>query len=148
MYNGQLCTSCRTRIVIILQQELGFYIKIEVPSMNAGSRCRQILKYLSCEEMGTVKRSRNPKTVITANGQVQTSEEAQVLKSLMTCLRSCHLASSVKNTVIPTSGPTPDQTKEEDSLQVGKFRTSCCVKTTPQKTRFRDVKYARIWDTD
>ena len=23
-----------------------------------------------------------------------------------------------------------------------------CVKTTPQKTRFRDVKYARIWDTD
>ena len=22
------------------------------------------------------------------------------------------------------------------------------VKTTPQKTRFRDVKYARNWDTD
>ena len=22
------------------------------------------------------------------------------------------------------------------------------MKTTPQKTRFRDVKYARIWDTD
>ena len=22
------------------------------------------------------------------------------------------------------------------------------VKTTPQKTRFRDEKYARIWDTD
>ena len=22
------------------------------------------------------------------------------------------------------------------------------VKTTPQETRFRDVKYARIWDTD
>ena len=22
------------------------------------------------------------------------------------------------------------------------------VKTTPQKTRFRDVKYVRIWDTD
>ena len=22
------------------------------------------------------------------------------------------------------------------------------VKTTPQKTRFRDVKYARIWDSD
>ena len=26
--------------------------------------------------------------------------------------------------------------------------TTCDVKTTPQKTRFRDVKYARIWDTD
>ena len=25
---------------------------------------------------------------------------------------------------------------------------NCNVKTTPQKTRFRDVKYARIWDTD
>ena len=80
--------------------------------------------------MGTAKRSRNPKTVITANGEVQTSEEAQVCKSSMTRLRSCHLASSAKNTVIPTSGPvskaTLDQTKEEDSLQDGKFRTSCC----------------------
>ena len=27
-------------------------------------------------------------------------------------------------------------------------RPSQDVKTTPQKTRFRDVKYARIWDTD
>ena len=27
LYNGQLCTSCRTRIVIIFQQQLGFYIK-------------------------------------------------------------------------------------------------------------------------
>ena len=25
---------------------------------------------------------------------------------------------------------------------------SNCVKTTPQKTRFRDVKYSRIWDAD
>ena len=27
-------------------------------------------------------------------------------------------------------------------------RYVCSVKTTPQKTRSRDVKYARIWDTD
>ena len=26
--------------------------------------------------------------------------------------------------------------------------TLTAVKTTPQKTRFRDVKYARIWDAD
>ena len=29
-----------------------------------------------------------------------------------------------------------------------KGRSPTIVKTTPQKTRFRDVKYARIWDTD
>ena len=35
-------------------------------------------KELSFEEMGTVKRSRNPIVVLTANGEVQTHEEAQV----------------------------------------------------------------------
>ena len=29
-----------------------------------------------------------------------------------------------------------------------KWRDVPAVKTTPQKTRFRDEKYARIWDTD
>ena len=33
---------------------------------------------LSSEEMGTVKRSRNPTVVLTANGEVHTHEEAQV----------------------------------------------------------------------
>ena len=28
----------------------------------------------------------------------------------------------------------------------GPLQPTGCVKTTPQKTRFRDVKYARIWD--
>ena len=35
-------------------------------------------KALSSEEMGTVKRSRNPTVVLTVNGEVQTHEEAQV----------------------------------------------------------------------
>ena len=35
-------------------------------------------KDLSSEEMGTVKRSRNPTVVLTANGEVHTHEEAQV----------------------------------------------------------------------
>ena len=35
-------------------------------------------KELSSEEMGTVKRSRNPSEVLTANGEVHTHEEAQV----------------------------------------------------------------------
>ena len=35
-------------------------------------------KELSSEEMGTVKRSRTPTVVLTANGEVHTHEEAQV----------------------------------------------------------------------
>ena len=35
-------------------------------------------KELSSEEMGTVKRSRNPTVVLTAGGEVHTNEEAQV----------------------------------------------------------------------
>ena len=30
----------------------------------------------------------------------------------------------------------------------GLLQPTECVKTTPQKTRLRDVKYARFWDTD
>ena len=30
----------------------------------------------------------------------------------------------------------------------GLLQPTECVKTTPQKTRWRDVKYARFWDTD
>ena len=33
-------------------------------------------------------------------------------------------------------------------IEVSGADVGFCVKTTPQKTRFRDVKYARIWDTD
>ena len=60
LYNGQLCTSCRTRIVIILLQQLGFYIRIEVPSMNAGNRCRQILKYFKLGRDGHSKEVQEP----------------------------------------------------------------------------------------
>ena len=35
-------------------------------------------KDLSSDEMDTLRRSRNPTTVVTANGEVQTNEEAQV----------------------------------------------------------------------
>ena len=35
-------------------------------------------KDLSSDEMDTLQRSRNPSTVITANGEVQTNEEAHV----------------------------------------------------------------------
>ena len=35
-------------------------------------------KDLRSDEMDTLRRSRNPTTVVTANGEVQTNEEAQV----------------------------------------------------------------------
>ena len=38
-------------------------------------------KDLSSDEMDTLRRSRNPTTVVTANGEVQTHEEAQVYVS-------------------------------------------------------------------
>ena len=38
--------------------------------------------------------------------------------------------------------------KDLNSAELETVRVSKSVKTTPQKTRFRDVKYARIWDTD
>ena len=35
-------------------------------------------KDVSSDEMDTLRRSRNPTTVVTANGEVQTNQEAQV----------------------------------------------------------------------
>ena len=43
----------------------------------------------SSKEMGTVKRSRNPTVVLTANGEVHTNEEAQVfVRSLLESVRN------------------------------------------------------------
>ena len=60
--------------------------------------------------------------------------------------------------------PWPQQTEHHVKLETNNIRYECdvviflnnscgeivtmSVKTTPQKTRFRDVKFARIWDTD
>ena len=74
-------------------------------------------KDLSTAELETLQRSRNPSTVITANGEVRTNEEVtgyvrdlelfvmvQILEDTPAVLSS-KKASSAKNTVIPTSGP-------------------------------------------
>ena len=97
-------------------------------------------KELSSDELDTLRKSRNPTTVITANGEVQANEEAQVYVSRPWSLRDCaiarwHACSSVtwkalRRTRIhlwaaQRSKATPDQTREEDSLPDGKFRTSC-----------------------
>ena len=47
-------------------------------------------KDLSSRELDTLKRSRSPLTVVTANGEVQTNEEAQVyVHDLFSSLCSC-----------------------------------------------------------
>ena len=47
--------------------------------VDSGASVRMMRnKGLSSEEMGTVKRSRNPAVVLTAKGEVHTHEEAQV----------------------------------------------------------------------
>ena len=80
-------------------------------------------------------------TVVTANGGVQTNEEAQVygydldlsvtvqlLEDTPAVLSLGKLCEEHGKTYEWASGQeaTPDQTREEDSLQDGKFRTSCC----------------------
>ena len=72
-------------------------------------------KDLNLAELETVRVSRNPTTVITANGEVQTHVEASVYvttwsyssryKSSRTCLRSCRWENTVKITDIHMSGP-------------------------------------------
>ena len=72
-------------------------------------------KDLSSEELETLRRSRTPTSEVTANGKVQTYEEAQVyvhdLDLFVFCALSktrvqfYHLESSTKNTDIPLSGP-------------------------------------------
>ena len=44
---------------------------------------------LSSDELDTLRRSRNPNTVMTANGEVQTNEEAQVYVQTLTCSSRC-----------------------------------------------------------
>ena len=72
-------------------------------------------KDLSSAELETLQKSRNTTTVISSKWEVHTSEEAQVnfhdlelfvtVQILDDTLAVLSLASSAKNTVVPTSGP-------------------------------------------
>ena len=109
--------------------------------VDSGASMRMLSKKdLSSDELDTLRRSRNPITVVTANGEVQTNEEAQVcvhdpdLVVLVQLLEEtpavCRLENTAKTTDIPMSGSTvknPRLTKEEQDIymQNGPFRTSC-----------------------
>ena len=61
LYNGQLCTSCRTRIVIIFQQQLGFYIETKgsvqilgwirnIIRSNDDSKCQACMREIDADK--------------------------------------------------------------------------------------------------
>ena len=90
--------------------------------------------------METLWRSRTSTTVVTATGEVQMNEEAYVyvhelhlfvtvqsLEDTLAVLSSAKLCEEHGYTCEwPVVKVTPDQTREEDSLQEAKFRTLCC----------------------
>ena len=98
--------------------------------VDSGASMRMLSKKdLSSDELDTLRRSRNPITVVAANGEVQTNEEAQVcvydpdLVVLVQLLEEtpaiCRLGNSAKTTDIPMSGSTvknPRLTKESKTF--------------------------------
>ena len=99
-------------------------------------------KVLSSDEMETLRRSRTPTRVVTANEAVQTHEQAQVfahdldlfvtvqiLDDTSAVLSLRKLSEEHGYTYEWVSGHKPHLTKqeEEDFMQDGKSRTSCCL---------------------
>ena len=75
---GDKATSCclveiKAPVLVSKNTEERMFVVDSGASMHMLSK-----KDLSSDEMGTLRRSRNPTTVVTANGEVQTNEEAQV----------------------------------------------------------------------
>ena len=96
---------------------------------------------LSSDEMETLWSSRNPTTVVTANGEVRTNEEAQVyvhdpglfvtVQILDGTLAVLSLWNTLRRTRIylwvgQRSKTTVGRTREEHFMPNGKLRTSCC----------------------
>ena len=95
----------------------------------------------SSGELETLRRSRNPTTVVIASGEVQTNEEAQVYVHDLGLFVTVHLLEDTRAVVSlgklceehgynPRVGQwskaTPDQRWEENSIQDGKVRACCC----------------------
>ena len=89
-------------------------------------------KEISSEEMDTVKRSRTPTVVLTANGEVHTHEKAQVFVHDLNLFVTVQLLEEtplrrprIPKCVGQRSKATIDQRREEYYLQDGKLRSSC-----------------------
>ena len=94
-------------------------------------------KFLSSDELDSLRRSRNPTRVIAANGEVQTSEEAQVyvhdLELFVTVPILDDTPAAIRQALRRTrlnlrvggqwSKATSDREWEKNSVQHGKFRS-------------------------
>ena len=102
---------------------------------------------LSSEKLETLRRSRNPTVIVTANGEVQTNEEAQLhghdldlfvtvqlLEDTPAVLSLGKLCEEHGYSYEWVSGQktTVDQTGEEIYMQNEQFRTSCCSRVIIQ----------------
>ena len=93
-------------------------------------------KVLSSGEPDTFRKSSNPTTVITANGEVQTNEEAQVYVNDVDLFVTVQLLEGTPGKTLRRarlylrvdhrSKATSDQRWEEHSVQGGTFRACCC----------------------
>ena len=87
-------------------------------------------KDLGSDELDTLRRSKNPTVVLTANGEVHTHEEAQVFVhdlNLFVTMQLLEETPAVRTLLLvgQRSKATVDQRLEEYYLQDGQFRPSC-----------------------
>ena len=76
---------------------------------------------LSSDETETLRESRNPTTVVTANGEAQTNEEAQVFVHGLDLFVTVQILDDTP--AVLSSG---ELCEEELFMQSEKLRTSCC----------------------
>ena len=109
-------------------------------------------KELSSDKLDTLRRSRNPTVVLTANGEVHTNQEAQayvndlnlfvtvqLLEETPAVLSLGKLCDDHGNSNEWVSGQKPRLPKEEKTIVYGQLRTSCRSTIHRRKHRHRRI---------
>ena len=79
----------------------------------------------SSDELDTLRRSRSPTVVLTAGGELQTNEEAQVFVHDLNLFVTVQILQETP-AVLSLGKLCEDQRREDNCLQNGQLRTSCC----------------------
>ena len=127
-----------------VRTKLRWYTSVEVV-VDSGALMHLLSKKdLSSDELDTLRRSRNSATVVTANGEVQANEEAQVyvhdlglfvtvqlLEETLAVLSLGKLCEDHGYSCEWVSGQKPRLAKEEKPIicTTGQFRTACCSRS-------------------
>ena len=82
-------------------------------------------KDVSSDELYTLRRSRSPTVVLTAGGEVQTNEEAQVFVHDLILFVTVQILQETP-AVLSLGKLCEDQRREDNCMQNGQLRTSCC----------------------